>query len=395
MVTTSSSHEAQAIAHNVPAEHYDRVVRLAQAIFATPIAVLNLVDRDSSFVVASVGFPLGEMPKEDSVCLVTVQYDDILEVRDLREDERFASLPAVAGPLRARFYAGVPVRGASGQNIGALCILDLVPRTLGRQEREMLADLGELLERELAVQAEIDLAGQVQQQMLPTAAPDLPGVEIAGRLQPLGGTGGDFFDWFVVKASDGAGSRLQIVLGDVMGTGLGASLIASEVRAVLRSHSGYTDVGDAVARTAAATRHDLEAVSRFSTLWVGRLDPATGVLDYVDAGHGLAIIVSPRGSRRLFQEYVPLGMPIEETWLHTSDALADDEVLVVVSDGVFDVFDGHLEEAEAMLQAVLEPGQTCRQIVDLIVDYATDHGAADDVTALAVRRVGDADAARR
>ncbi|MCL2849555.1 MAG: SpoIIE family protein phosphatase [Micrococcales bacterium] len=379
--------EAEALAHDVPADRYDRVVRLAQAIFGAPIAALNLIGNDSQFTVASVGIPTGEMPVEDSVCRVTVLQDEILEVRDLREDDRFSYIPAVAGPPRVRFYAGFPVRGQSGRNVGALCILDFVPRTLGRQQREMLADLGALLERELAVQEEMELAGQVQQLMLPTSAPDIAGVEVAGRVQPAREAGGDYFDWFAVEPPDGGAKRLEVVLGDVMGKGLAAALIASEVRAVLRGHSRYTDVSDAVARTSTTTHHDLEANNRFSTLWVAQLYPSTGVIDYVDAGHGLAIIASQRGYRRLYQEYVPLGAPLEDDWVKATDVLAPDELLIIVSDGVFDVFDDSFEAAEAKLHAILDPTLTCRQIVDRIVDFAVSHAATDDVTALAVRRV--------
>jgi serine phosphatase RsbU (regulator of sigma subunit) len=250
----------------------------------------------------------------------------------------------------------------------------------------MLADLGALLERELAVQEEMDLAGQVQQLMLPTSAPDIAGVEVAGRVQPAREAGGDYFDWFVVNDPNGGGKRLEVVLGDVMGKGLAASLVASEVRAVLRGHSRYTDVGDAVARTSTTTHNDLEASGRFSTLWVGRLDPITGALDYVDAGHGLAIIASHSGYRRLSQDYLPLGAPIEDAWTRASDVLAADELLVVVSDGVFDVFDDSFDEAESRLHAILDPGLSCRQIVDRIVSFAMSHEATDDVTALAVRR---------
>ncbi|MBO0841710.1 MAG: SpoIIE family protein phosphatase [Nocardioides sp.] len=390
MPASTARHEAEALAVNVPAERYDRVVRLAQAIFGAPLAALNLVGKDKQFTVASVGFPRGEIPVEDSVCHVAVQQDDVFEVHDLRDDERFANLPWVTGPMRARFYAGIPVRGQSGQNVGALCILDLVPRTLGRQQQEMLADLGALLERELAVQEEMDLAGQVQQLMLPTSAPEIGGVEIAGRVQPAREAGGDYFDWFVVDDPGGAGKRLQMVLGDVMGKGLAASLIASEVRAVLRGHSRYTDVGDAIARTSMTTRHDLEANNRFSTLWVGRLDPVSGALDYVDAGHGLAIIASERGYRRLYQDYLPLGVPVVDEWTTATDVLAYDELLVIVSDGVFDVLDDSFEQVEARLDAILEPDLTCGQIVDRIVDFAVSHAATDDVTALVVRRTADA-----
>jgi phosphoserine phosphatase RsbU/P len=386
MPPNTGRQEAEAIAHSVPAQRYDRVVRLAQAIFGAPIAALNLIGNDSQFTVASVGIPRGEMPVEDSICRVTVQQNQILQVRDLREDERFAAIPAVTGSPRVRFYAAVPVRGQSGQNVGALCIFDLAPRSLGREQKEMLADLGALLEHELAVQEEMDLAGQVQQLMLPTSAPDIASVEIAGRVQPAREAGGDYFDWFVVNP-DGAGKRLQVVLGDVMGKGLSASLIASEVRAVLRGHSRYTNVGDAVARTATTTGHDLEASNRFSTLWVGRLDPITGALDYIDAGHGLAIIASQHGYRRLYQEYLPLGTPVEDTWISASDVLAEDELLIVVSDGVFDVLDDSFEQVEARLHTITDPGLSCRQIVDRIVGFAGSHAATDDVTALAARRV--------
>jgi serine phosphatase RsbU (regulator of sigma subunit) len=392
MPPSTGRQEAEAIARTGPAKRYERVVRLAQAIFGAPIAALNLIGNFSQFTVASVGFPTGEIPAEDSVCHVTVQQDRLLEVRDLREDERFAAIPAVTGPPRVRFYAGIPVRGESGQNVGVLCILDLAPRTLGRQQREMLADLGALLEKELAVQAEMDLAGRVQQLMLPTSAPDIAGVEVAGRVQPAREAGGDYFDWFVVNEPDGAGKRLQVVLGDVMGKGLAASLIASEVRAVLRGHSRYTHLGDAVARAATTTGQDLEANDRFSTVWVGRLDPTTGALEYVDAGHGLAIIASQHGYRRLTQKYLPLGIPVEDTWNMASDVLAEDELLVVVSDGVFDVLDDSFVEVEARLHAILDPGLSCQQIVDRIVSFAVSHAATDDVTALAVRRVARAGA---
>ena len=380
--------QAEALARDVPAERYNRVVRLAQAVFGTPFAALNLVGNDTQFTVASVGIPTGEIPVEDSVCRVTVLQDDVLEVRDLREDERFAYIPSVTGPPRLRFYAGVPVRGQSGQKVGALCILDLAPRVLGRQQREMLADLGALLEHELSIQEEMNLAGKVQQLMLPTSAPEIEGVEIAGRVQPAREAGGDYFDWLVVRDADSPNPKLQFVLGDVMGKGLAASLIASEVRAVLRGHSRYApDVADAVARLSTTTRQDLEANGRFTTLWVGRLDPITGALSYIDAGHGLAIIASTRGYRRLYQENLPLGMPLEENWVQATDVLGEDELLVVASDGLFDVFDDSFEAAEKRLGNILVPGLSCRQIVENIVNFAKSRATTDDVTALAVRRV--------
>jgi hypothetical protein len=108
MTPTTGRQEAEAVARHASADRYDRFVRLAQAIFGAPIAALNLIGNDSQFTVASVGFPKGEIPVEDSVCGVTVQQHEVLEVRDLREDERFAKIPGrgCAGRRsRARWYS--------------------------------------------------------------------------------------------------------------------------------------------------------------------------------------------------------------------------------------------------------------------------------------------------
>ncbi|MDR0482439.1 MAG: SpoIIE family protein phosphatase [Cellulomonadaceae bacterium] len=384
--------EAEARGNLPQSNRYNHVVRLAQAIFGMPIAALNLIGNEAQYTISAVGFPLGSIPVEESVCRITVQHEGVMEVSDLREDDRFAGISAVVKTPKIRYYAGVPVKGQSGQYIGALCVIDLAPRKLGKQQLEMLSDLGALLERELATQEEMDLAGRVQQHMVPSEPPAINGVEIAGRVQPAREAGGDYLDWFVVEPvvnNVTQPPRLEIVLGDVMGKGLAASLIASEVRAVLRGHSQYTDVGDAVARTSTTARRDLEANARFTTLWVAQLDPATGHMDYVDAGHGLAMIVSERGSRRLFQNYLPLGMPIDDDWIMASDVMEEDELLLVCSDGVFDVLDDDFNKVEKHLKYVLDPALSCQEIVDMIVAFAVQNGASDDVTAMAVRRTGE------
>lgn len=370
-------------------DRFDRVIRLTQAIFGAPIAALNLVTDTAQYTVASIGAPQGRRGLEESICTYTVTQEDVFEVADLRLDPRFAENPIVAGAPRVRFYAGVPLRSTSGQRIGALCILDLVPRELGRTQRDMLADLGAMLEREIAVETEMMRAGEVQALLLPRQSPELGGVEIAGRVQQARAAGGDFFDWQVVTSDAAGPGHLQFALADVMGKGLSASLLASEVRAVLRTHSRYGSLAQAVNRTVESIQHDLEANGSFVTMWAARFDPADGSIRYVDAGHGLAAIVSPHGVRRLAQANVPLGVPLEQTLEAEADVLGPDETALVVSDGVFDVF-GELDAALAALRELAAPELSPGQIVDRIVDYAASHGAADDLTAVALRGTGDA-----
>ena len=142
MPPSTARYEAEAVAQHASAERYDRFVRLAQAIFGAPIAALNLIGSDRQFTVASVGFPRGEMPVEDSVCRVTVQQDEVLEVRDLREDERFSAIPARRSrcsdaarvarmPRGARFRQGLLPRFHSGRS-ARMAISSSSVRTVAR-----------------------------------------------------------------------------------------------------------------------------------------------------------------------------------------------------------------------------------------------------------------------
>ncbi|QAY64624.1 GAF domain-containing protein [Xylanimonas allomyrinae] len=387
-----AAHEAERLAE-AAGSRYDRVVRLVQAIFGAPIVALNLLGPHEQFTVAAIGPYQRRLPLDASICATTVLHDDVVEIPDLRADERFRDFPMVVAPPRVRFYAGVPLRGAGGRKVGALCMLDLVPRELGPMQREMLADLGSMVERELMVQDEMLRVGEVQRLLLPTGPPAMPGVEVAGRVQSAREAGGDFFDWQVVGGPGGS-QQLQVVLGDVMGKGLAASLIAAEMRAVLGTHSRYVALDEAVRRTSEATLQNLESNGRFVTLWGGRLDPADGTLRYVDAGHGLAALASPRGVRRLVQRSMPLGMPVPVTWAQTTAVMAPDETLVVVSDGVLDVF-GDLGIALDAVRDLIVTGRTCADVVDRIVEQAAGRGATDDVAAVVVRRAsGEQDAWR-
>jgi len=396
---TAAQIEAERLAQ-VPSDSYDRLVRLAQAIARVPVAALNFLGHTRQFTAAAIGLPIGARPLSYSFFTALVGTSEatsaIYEVHDLVNDPRFAANPLVVGPPFARFYAGVPLRSASGKVVGVLSLVDVVPRSLTETERGMLLDLSALLERELAGQEEVLRAAEVQARLLPTADPDIPGIEVAGRVVQAREAGGDFFDWQEVVVEDGM-NQLQLIIADVMGKGLPAALLASEVRAVLRGHSRYTDVAGTVGRATKTTRHDLETNGLFVTLWMGRIDPSNGRVEYVDAGHGLVAICSPRGVRRLKQDYLPLGIPIEQYWRKAFDRLDVDEYLVAVSDGVYDTLGGlhapfELETAFEALQELLarRPGMTCAQVCDEIVDFALSRqgpqSAIDDCTALVARR---------
>lgn len=133
-----------------PEERFDRLTRLAAALFAVPIALVSLVDRDRQWFKSRQGLDLAETPREAAFCAHAILGPDVLLVPDAQADPRFADNPLVTGEPRVRFYAGVPLRLPDGSRAGTLCLNDTRPRDLDEKQIGLLRDLGALVERELA-----------------------------------------------------------------------------------------------------------------------------------------------------------------------------------------------------------------------------------------------------
>lgn len=150
-----------------PEERYDRLVRIAVALFQVPIAHITLVDADRTWAKASASGRGWEQPRTTSICAHTILSDQPLVISDALMDDRFADHPMVTGKPHLRFYAGHPL-SIAGQRVGTLCIFDRVPRTMDGQHLDMLADLAHLVEAELSnrglaeAQAELEQLSRVK-----------------------------------------------------------------------------------------------------------------------------------------------------------------------------------------------------------------------------------------
>jgi predicted PurR-regulated permease PerM/GAF domain-containing protein len=138
---------------DAPAEaEFDQVTGRLAKLFKVPMALLTLIDKDRQWFKSQTGLPadLAEArstPRDISLCGHVVASDEVLVVRDLARDPRFANNPFVK-EHGLRFYAGVPLRGPNGFPIGSLCILDNKPREMTSQEQELLQIIaGDLMEQ--------------------------------------------------------------------------------------------------------------------------------------------------------------------------------------------------------------------------------------------------------
>ena len=126
---------------------FDQVTTRLTTLFKVSMALVTLVDKNRQWFKSQAGLPadLAEArstSRDVSLCGHVIAKDEVLIVRDLARDPRFANNPFVK-ERGLRFYAGVPLRGPNGFPIGSLCILDTKPREMTRQEQELLKMIAE------------------------------------------------------------------------------------------------------------------------------------------------------------------------------------------------------------------------------------------------------------
>jgi predicted PurR-regulated permease PerM/methylmalonyl-CoA mutase cobalamin-binding subunit len=126
---------------------FDQITQRLAKLFRVPMAVLSLIDENRQWFKSQTGLPSDLAAarctaREVSICGHVVANDDVIIVRDLARDPRFANNPFVK-EHGLRFYAGVPLRGPNGFPIGSLCILDTKPREMTPQEESLLRMIAE------------------------------------------------------------------------------------------------------------------------------------------------------------------------------------------------------------------------------------------------------------
>jgi GAF domain-containing protein len=124
----------------LPEQALDDLTALAAHICGAPMATISLVDADRQWFKARIGMPSAETPRDISFCGHTVQQRGLFVVPDAKLDERFEDNPMVTGDPNIRFYAGAPLVSSDDAALGALCVMDHVPRTLS-QDQEVMGHL--------------------------------------------------------------------------------------------------------------------------------------------------------------------------------------------------------------------------------------------------------------
>ncbi|MFH1680295.1 MAG: PP2C family protein-serine/threonine phosphatase [Candidatus Eisenbacteria bacterium] len=187
----------------------------------------------------------------------------------------------------------------------------------------------EKLERQ-KLEEQLGVARRIQEGLLPRILPATPGLRLAARIRFCLNVAGDYYD--ILPLQDG---RTLLAIGDVAGKGIGAALLMSNLQASLRTVKDLgISLADAVRRINALI-HENTPPDLFITLFVAIVDPESGEVVYVNAGHNLPLLVrSDGGVERLGIGGIPLGVFPDAEYEEGQTVLRRGEMLLLFTDGV-------------------------------------------------------------
>ena len=266
---------------------------------------------------------------------------------------------------------------------GYLFVVVVVNR-LGRQ-RSRLAQIAQQQRDELA--AEIRLAAEVQQNILPRAVPRIPGFDIAAKMRAAKIVAGDYYGF--IEQPD---HSTAIVIADVAGKGVAAGLLMPSIEIALRLNSPHESSTEKVIQDFNRVVCQLTGGLRFISLFYGKLSPALRRFEYTNAGHNPALLLRKGSVRQLCLGGPVLGLLAGATYATDAAQLENGDVLVLYTDGVVEAESptGEFYSMERLQSITLaladQPADKIAEaIYKSLVDFQDSSTFKDDATLVIVR----------
>lgn len=271
------------------------------------------------------------------------------------------------------------------------------------------------------MQNDMQIAQTIQANFIPSELPTFRGWGLNGKFYPARDVSGDFYDVFTTQ-----NKKFTVMIGDVCDKGVGAALFMSLTRSLLRAFAtnnaswtgdlldqltGESDSGirgrdaqsqrtirantihNAVKRTNTYLMENHQALMMFTTLFIGMIDPTSGILTYINCGHTSPMLVSADGQirQRLPPTAPAIGLYADAEFTIEEVKLEHGETLFCFTDGLTDARNANgVSFGEPALEQLINSHSTNNDLVDHIVtnvqSYIGDAVQYDDITLIATRR---------
>ncbi|XXJ18331.1 PP2C family protein-serine/threonine phosphatase [Desulfovibrio caledoniensis] len=240
------------------------------------------------------------------------------------------------------------------------------------------------------------IAQEVQQHFLPREAPAMPGLDIAGASLFSDETGGDFYD-FIECDPDNCG-QLAVAVGDVSGHGIGAALLMTAGRAVIRQNAATPgSAAESIRRANLHLSRDIGDTGRFMTLFFMVMDPAEGAITWVNAGQQPPQLYDPATDAFTELKGVDIPLGVEPGWDYHERSIplpGPGQILCITTDGVWEARgpDGSMFGRQRLRRIIRDNrDKSAQEILSAVsaqvVEFSGKNGREDDLTLVVVKGV--------
>ena len=344
-----------------------------------------------------------EFPESSSLAEEVIGKGLAAVVHDTSTDDRFAAAESLLD-AGVRTLVAAPLLTPEGA-IGMIVLSStLAVRQFGENDMELLtvvASVTGLRLRNLALaeeaaerrrfEQEVALARRIQVALLPAENPEVSGLEIHGGNIPSRGVSGDYYQ--IIELSEA--NQVAVVIADVSGKGIGASLLTAYVDALFNAYLTANLEPAEIFNRVSPQMNAKTPVESFATAFLGILSVETGDLRYASAGHDPTILIRTDGDVELLMPTgMPLGLMPEALYTGAEAVLGAGDSLVLYTDGITEAANTEREEfgrerlvsvcAEHRSESPHELAESIERAVDAFVEGVPYH---DDRTLVIVRRV--------
>ena len=256
---------------------------------------------------------------------------------------------------------------------------------------QVFNSVGPRLEENYQLRKSLDLAMEVQQNLLPKFDPQIDGLEIAGKSDYCEETGGDYYDYLEIGQD-----KIRVVVGDVSGHGISSALLMTTARALLRQRTSQPgSIREIVADVNRQLTEDIQDSGQFMTLFYGEINLPEKKLHWVRAGHDAALFYDIQSDS--FEELVggglPLGVAENTAYDQLQRKIRPGQILVIGTDGIWET---HNPQGEMFgknnLKNIIRThaNRSPRDIIDAVTAALDDFRypvktRADDITLVVIK----------
>jgi sigma-B regulation protein RsbU (phosphoserine phosphatase) len=404
---------------------YDLVGDEIRDVFKAQVVMISTYDRETDTIEHRYAIERGQrvyapgrFPNRGFRTQIVQTRKTVLVSTNVAEQAERLGQPTLPGTITPKTWLGVPM--IVGDQVKGILSLQDIERENAYDDSDvrllqtLAASMSVALENarlweqeklhRKALEREFEIGREIQAGFLPDTIPQPQGWEIAASLQSAREVAGDFYDVF--ELTDGT---IGLVIADVCDKGLGAALFMTLFRSLIRALSSMSTpalpeltgglttskrLKNAVSLTNnyVAVTHD--KTSMFATIFLGILDPRTGVLAYVNGGHVPPMLINQHGVREILKRTGPaVGVILDADFAIREVVLEQGDILFGYTDGLTDAANAAGEFlSEMSLVPCLVGSQPLASMLEHVLkleeDFSTGTQQVDDITMLAVRRLG-------